>query len=57
MFSKHSSLRYKEILSFSNDWISISLSWPFKNDIKDVNMVVTDETMESALCVTTNMKK
>lgn len=57
MFSKHSSLRYKEILSFSDDWISISISWSFKNYIKVVDMVVMDETMETALCMRKNVKK
>lgn len=57
MFSKHSSLRYKEILSFSDAWISISMSWSFKNYIKDVDMVVMDEIMETALCMRKNVKK
>lgn len=57
MFSKHSPLRCKEILSFSDDWISISMSWSFKNYIKDVDMVVMDEIMETALCMRKNVKK
>lgn len=43
----------QKIVSFSDDQISTSVSWTLKNDKKDMNTVVMDETTEGAKTIET----